>query len=156
MNFVLSFFQDNSLTILLVSIVGIIISNFLPTLYRTSFLAICLVTLVSSVYLKGSQDEKNQWLIKDAENQKIIAQDKKKRQEITNKYSKQHALNRQLIEENLRLKDINEYLSKEEIDGCVIPPGFVRLHNESAEGNLSGATGKSNGRATEVPRESKQ
>lgn len=142
MNFILSLFQDNSLTILLVSIVGIVISNFLPTIYRTSFLSICLIALATSVYLKGGQDENSRWVAKQAEYQKEIAELRTKRQEITSKYSKKHAENRELIQENLRLKDINEYLSKEDVDGCVIPPGFVRLHNESAEGKLSGATGK--------------
>lgn len=141
MSFIFSFFQSNALTILFLSILAIIVSNFFATTYRIAFMAIAILALCTSVYLKGGADEKASHDKKTAELQLKVEKLNKERTKITSKSAAEHDKNRRLILENGKLKDINEYLSTQEVAGCTIPDGFIRLHNESAGGKLDGISG---------------
>lgn len=147
MNFILNIFQEFALSIFFGSILALILANFLATTYRVVIMAVAVLALCTSVYLKGGLDQK---LILDKEiaelKVKVAALDKE-RIKITAKAAASHDTNRRLILENGKLKDLNAYLTDKEVNMCVIPNGFIRLHNESATGKLSNipiASGKSN------------
>lgn len=140
MNFILSIFQNYALTIFFVSVVGCIISTILPVVsYRMPMMLICLFLALSSIYLKGGEDQRLRSEVKEKEEQAKVAVLEKKQAELTSSIASISAANRALVLENGRLKNVNQYISQSEENACNIGPGFVRLHNESAEGKLSNA-----------------
>lgn len=145
MSIILNFFQDYALTFGLFALVALLLSNLFPVTYRFIIQIICLIVIVTAVYLKGSKDERVGWELKEEKLKTQIATTDKERSQITARAAAMAAKNSRLVVENGTLRNINDYLSKQDIDGCVIPDGFVRLHNESAKGKLSGSTGESNG-----------
>lgn len=140
---ILSFFQDFSLAILFGSLVVIVIANFFATVYRVAIIALATLTLCASVYLKGGADEKIKYEKRISDQAAEIAKLNTKRSKVTTKSASNHDVNRRLVEENGRLKDINEYLTNQEINTCELPDNFIRLHDDSATGKLSGARRKS-------------
>lgn len=145
--FILNFFQDHSLLIFFGSLLAIIIGNFFATTYRIPVIIIAILCLSLSVYLKGGQDERvksDEKIAKinlDSEKLKVeIEKLNTERNKISKTAASRHDLNRRLIQENGKLKNINEYLNNQEINSCTIPPGLIRLHNESAKGKLKGAS----------------
>lgn len=152
MNTIYAFLQDYALTIGVTSFLVMFLSSFIfSASIRATVQVVCMVLLVASVYLKGAKDERVEWERKHLEDQAKIANINKQRSDISTKAAVEAAKNRELIIENATLRNINVYLSQQDIDGCVIPSGFVRLHNESAEGKLSNASIKPNGEGARKP-----
>jgi hypothetical protein len=138
MTWLLSLFQDYSLGILLISLIGCVASTLIPSVgYRTPALIVCLLVALSAIYLKGGNDERVKRDLIEEKAKTEVALLQKQQEEITAKYNAIAARNRELIKENGRLKNVNIYVSQEDDDKCVLPPGFIRLHNEAASGKLS-------------------
>lgn len=141
MTFITNFLQNYALTIFFISVVGCIISTMLPIVtYRMPTLLICLFLAISSIYLKGGSDQRLKTEVKESKEQTKIAELEKAQSELTAKIAAAAATNRALVLENGRLRDVKQYIPDSEESACNIGPGFVRLHNESAQGKLSNTT----------------
>lgn len=110
---------------------------------------VAIALLVVGAYFKGVNDERSVWLLKEEKTKVATIEKKEKRTEVTAKSAAKSSINRKKVEQQSRLEDINVYLSKKDVASCTIPDGFVRLHNESAEGRVSNAPSEPNGSTEE-------
>ena len=114
---------------------------------------VVIISLIIGSYFKGVHDERASWQLKEKDIQVKTAIVKEKRATVTAKSAAKSAQNRKKIQDQTRLDNINAYLSKKDVDSCVIPDGFIRLHNESAEGRVSNTAGESDGETEREPGE---
>ena len=142
---VLNFLYDFAVIISFVSVIVLILSNFIPVVYRLPAQIIAVIIIAVTLFLTGANQEKTKWEKAVAEEVARVQKLEKERTVLTGKINTTLARNRALIKENGRLKDINGFISNEENNNCIIPPGFISLHNLSAENRVSGSSGAGNG-----------
>lgn len=137
----LNLFREFSIAIFGVGVVVFIVISVIDVKYRIYIQLILVTFLIINAYMAGSNAETIKWEHKEALLKVQIEKLNTDRITLTNKANLQAAKNKQLIQENNRIKDINVYLSHQDIASCLIPPGFIRLHNDSARNKVSGTAG---------------
>jgi hypothetical protein len=114
---------------------GYIVSLFLPaTILQKQVKIASIAALAVSIYLLGMLYVNNWWKLKAAQLQAQVVELEAKSTETNTVIEKQLVTKTEIV--RVRGDDIIQYVDREVTkynSGCVIPPEFVRAHNQSAE-----------------------
>lgn len=130
-----------------------IIKTFFLSYWLTIIKVFLLAALVGGAYYKGYQDGSAEGKLMKAQAENMIKEinnitlqnnvqvekNKVERAEITNKIVSKSVENQKKIKQKLKVRKINDYVTEKSNTDCIIPIGFVRLHDGSATGDLSGS-----------------
>ena len=130
---IINFFQDSAIYALIISVLVLLGSNLIPTLYKLPIQLICIGLIVLSTFLTGAKEERKTWELKVSKFQSEISELKAERTKITSKVNTEIARSRELIKENSRLRNAKNYITPEENSACVIPDSFIKLHNDAVD-----------------------
>ena len=123
----------------------IIATNLLPDKYRLIVQNLAIALLAVFAYYQGTSQERTAWVIK---NNKVIQENlekESKAKDISLKYESLILQHEALIKQKGKVKYVTKYISKEDDNKCAIPPGFIRLHNDSVKGLVSDSPSGVNG-----------
>lgn len=113
---------------------GLLISKFIPDMYRTIVRLTLVVLLLFGVYMVGGISNEQVWLERVAEMEAKVAEAEKESVKQSAKITQKVIVKQQLIRE--RGADIVTYVDREVVKfdtTCVIPKEFVIAHNKAAE-----------------------
>jgi hypothetical protein len=123
------------------TILTMVVSNVIfPVAWRTIVLIIGMLIVVFSIYLKGGKDERLTWELEKSQMETKIKARETERAKISTELAVLAAKNRELILKKGTIQNVETYISSSDNAGCVVPSGFVRLHNDSARGLVSNPT----------------
>jgi hypothetical protein len=113
---------------------GLVISKFVPDMYRTIVRLALVALLLFGVYMVGGISNEQVWRERVAEMEAKVAKAEKESVEQSAKITQKVIVKQQLIRE--RGADIVTYVDREVVKydtTCVIPKEFVIAHNKAAE-----------------------
>jgi len=120
--------------ILLAGFIGLLISRFIPLVYRMPARAISLCAFVFGTFMAGSIYDNNQWVARVDEMKAKVAEAEQKGKEETIKVETKVVTKTQVIKEKAQV--VKQYIDREitKYDNqCVIPQEFIKAHNDAAE-----------------------
>lgn len=123
----------------------IIATNLLPDKYRLIVQNLAIAGLVVFAFYQGMSEERTKWEIRNAKIVEENARIKEESKDITLKYETLTLTHEALITQKGKVKYVTKYITKEDDNKCVIPPGFIRLHNDSVKGVVSESAPSDNG-----------
>ena len=120
--------------ILLIGIVGLLASRFVPAYYKTAVTAAAAFLFVVGVFMAGAIHDNEAWVARVKEMEAKIAEVKveseKENTKIETKYVNKVQVIKQRGEETIKFID-REVVKYDNI--CVIPKEFIMAHNKAAE-----------------------
>lgn len=134
------------------TVLTIIGDPIIPFQYKICIQVGSAVALAISPFFLGSISTEERWqlevLKQKAEISRIEAESQKVTTEVVTKYLEKKIYIKE--KGNEIIKKIPVYITQKSDNNCVIPNGFVRLHNDAAENKVSDPTGISNDTASPV------
>lgn len=141
MSFITNFLQNYSMVIMWSTILVMIVSNLIfPAAWRTVVLIVGMLIVIFSIYLKGSKDERAKWELDKTKLELAAKAKETERANINTQMAVLAAKNRELILKKGTIQNVETYITAADNSGCVVPTGFIRLHNDSAIGTVSNPT----------------
>lgn len=115
----------------------------IPAPYRWLAIAGLVVAVYFAGWLKGAQSVRDDWDDQIAEQMQKTASVIVKQADATVQVVTKHVDRIKVIREQGEtiVKEIPVYVTREDDARCVIPPDFVRLHNDAASGAVPRAAG---------------
>ena len=120
--------------VLILGIIGVAVSKFIPVYYRSPVQAISILAVIAGLFMAGAIHEKDRWeaRVKEVEAKLAAAevQSVKENVKIVEKVVVKQSIIKQQGEEVLR------YIDREVVkydDSCIIPKEFIQAHNKAAE-----------------------
>lgn len=143
--------------LVLASIVGIVLSTFIPTIlfpepYKTATKIICIMVALFGLYTEGGISEKAKWEQRVAEQNAKIAQLMTESEKVTTKEVIKYVDRIKVVKEkgDVIIKEVPIYITKEADANCTITNGFVLLHNAAAEMSVPPTAGDFDAPAADV------
>ena len=120
--------------ILVAGTIGLLISRFMPPMYKTAVQVGSLVAFVFGVFMAGAIHDNAAWVERVEEMKAKVAEAEAKGKEATVKVETKVVTKTQVIKEKAQI--VRQYIDREiaKYDSqCVIPKEFVKAHNDAAE-----------------------
>ena len=120
--------------ILVAGTIGLLISRFMPPMYKTAVQVGSLVAFVFGIFMAGAIHDNAAWVERVEEMKAKVAEAEAKGKEATVKVETKVVTKTQVIKEKAQI--VRQYIDREiaKYDSqCVIPKEFVKAHNDAAE-----------------------
>ena len=120
--------------ILLVGFIGLVISRFIPPMYKTAVQVGSLAAFVFGLFMSGAIYDNNAWVERVDEMKAKVAEAEAKGKEETVRVETKVVTKTQVIKQKAQV--VKQYIDREitKYDNtCVIPKEFVKAHNDAAE-----------------------
>ena len=120
--------------ILLAGTVGLLISRFMPPMYKTAVQVGSLVAFVFGTFMAGAIHDNAAWVERVDEMKAKVAEAEAKGKEETVRVETKVVTKTQVIKQKAQV--VKQYIDREitKYDNtCVIPKEFVKAHNDAAE-----------------------
>lgn len=133
-------------------IVLYLFKSLVPEPYRAAALAILAILTFGGVYYKGQSDLKAEYEVKQAEQDKKIAELQAKSQQVTTKVITKYVTRDSKIKENSNaIKDAaKNQITKQDDDTYRLPNKFVRLHDAAVQNTVPGTPGSTDDGPSDV------
>lgn len=127
-------------------VVSFLLGSLIPTQYKLAAQVLSVVVLSFGLYLEGGISNEDKWQAKVKEMQAEIAQTEKAGAEASVKIVTKYIDRVQIVKEkgDVLVQKVPEFISKESDAKCVIPNGFVLLHDSAAKGEVPDTSRGSN------------
>ena len=120
--------------ILVAGTIGLLISRFMPPMYKTAVQVGSLVAFVVGVFMAGAIHDNAAWVERVEEMKAKVAEAEAKGKEETVRIETKVVTKTQVIKQKAQV--VKQYIDREitKYDSqCVIPKEFVKAHNDAAE-----------------------
>ena len=119
------------------------LTTLIPGLYRWLAMALLAVTLVAFGWVKGATHVQAEWDFQVSKQAVQVAMVKGRQAEATVRVVTQYVDRVKVLRETGEtiIKEVPVYVPIEADAACVVPGGFVRLHNAAAAGRIPDAAG---------------
>jgi hypothetical protein len=120
--------------VLFAGIIGLIVSKFIPTVYKLPAQVASSIAIVIGVFMAGAIHDNEAWLTKVRELESKLAQAESKSAVETIKIeTKVEQQKQKIVEKQVVVK---QFIDREVVkydNQCVIPKEFISAHNQAAE-----------------------
>lgn len=119
--------------ILIAGTIGLLITRFLPSMYRTTGYACSMAAFVVGTFMAGAIHDNNSWLERVNEMEEKVAKAEEQAVKETEK------IEVKVEKEKIRIQEkqvvVKEYIDREVVkydNQCIIPKEFIEVHNKAA------------------------
>ena len=123
----------------LIGLIGLIVTLLpLPILYKSSIQIISIAILTFAIYMEGAISNQAKWQAKVAALQVEIAKKETISANITTEVITKYVDRIKIVKEkgNVIIKEIPTYITKTDDAKCVVPNGFVVLHDSASRNEV--------------------
>ena len=123
----------------LIGLIGLIVTLLpLPILYKSSIQIISIAILTFAIYMEGAISNQAEWKAKVAALQVEIAKKETISANITTEVITKYVDRIKIVKEkgNVIIKEIPTYITKTDDAKCVVPNGFVVLHDSASRNEV--------------------
>ena len=123
----------------LIGLIGLIVTLLpLPILYKSSIQIISIAILTFAIYMEGAISNQAKWQAKVAALQVEIAKKETISANITTEVITKYVDRVKIVKEkgNVIIKEIPTYITKTDDSKCVVPNGFVVLHDSASRNEV--------------------
>ena len=123
----------------LIGLIGLIVTLLpLPILYKSSIQIISIAILTFAIYMEGAISNQAKWQAKVAALQVEIAKKETISANITTEVITKYVDRVKIVKEkgNVIIKEIPTYITKTDDAKCVVPNGFVVLHDSASRNEV--------------------
>jgi uncharacterized protein YacL (UPF0231 family) len=119
--------------ILVFGTVGLLLTRFIPAMYRSTAYACSMAAFVVGVFMAGAIHDNNSWLARVEEMEEKVAKAEEQAIKETEK------IEVKVEKEKIRIQEkqvvVKEYIDREVVkydNQCIIPKEFIEVHNKAA------------------------